>query len=310
MVLFVTGVCNRSCWYCPLSSERRNQDVIFANDREIHDLSDILAEAELMSALGTGITGGEPLLVLDRVIECCSLLKERFGREHQIHLYTGIAPSRETLQQMAGLVDEIRFHPPEELWSCILDTSYANAARQAKELGFDVGIEIPSLKGSEHLIPALPLLDFLNINELEWGETSAEEMRCRGLTLSDGLHNAVKQSQRWAIPLRRQKKVHWCTSAFKDAVQLRERLKRIARNTARPFDEVTADGTVIYGVIEDQGVSPETIPFLSKDNYEYTDDHIEVNWRLLKRHARKIPGNKYIVERYPNGGIVVEVTPI
>jgi len=32
-------------------------------------------------------------------------------------------------------------------------------------------------------------------------------------------------------------------------------------------------------------------------------------WWLLTRDAAKIPGKKYVVERYPNGGMIVEVTP-
>ena len=65
MVLFVTGHCPRSCWYCPLSSDRKDRDVVYANDRRIETPDQIIKEAETMSALGTGITGGEPLLVLD-----------------------------------------------------------------------------------------------------------------------------------------------------------------------------------------------------------------------------------------------------
>ncbi|RPJ52981.1 MAG: radical SAM protein, partial [Methanobacteriota archaeon] len=57
MVLFITGRCHRSCWYCPISRERSGQDVIYANDRPIRALPEIIEEAELMSALGTGITG-------------------------------------------------------------------------------------------------------------------------------------------------------------------------------------------------------------------------------------------------------------
>ena len=47
-----------------------------------------------MSALGTGITGGEPLMKLDLMLHYIRLLKETFGEEHHIHLYTGIAPSQ------------------------------------------------------------------------------------------------------------------------------------------------------------------------------------------------------------------------
>ena len=88
MVLFVTGRCHRSCWYCPLSTERKGKDVVFANERKIDSPDQIIAMAESMSALGTGITGGEPLLCLDRVTEYARLLKKHFGQDHHIHLYT------------------------------------------------------------------------------------------------------------------------------------------------------------------------------------------------------------------------------
>jgi len=113
LVLFVTGQCERCCFYCPLSTERRGRDVIFANESSVESLEDILAEGRAMGAQGTGITGGEPLLKLDYVLQCLRALKHEFGPEHHIHLYTGILPEREVLQRLksAGL-DEIRFHPP------------------------------------------------------------------------------------------------------------------------------------------------------------------------------------------------------
>jgi pyruvate formate-lyase activating enzyme-like uncharacterized protein len=250
------------------------------------------------------------MLVLDRVVEACRLLKGRFGPEHHIHLYTGTAPGMPELQRLQGLVDEIRMHPPEEVWPRILETPYALSARLARTLGFDIGIEVPSLPNLSSLAPILPLLDFLNINELEWGEISADEMRRRGLEPADGLHNAVSGAHRWAAGLRRDKKVHWCTSAFKDSVQLRERLKRIARNTARSFDQITEDGTVVYGVAELAGASVPERPYLKRGTCELREGRLELSAKVLKRHADELPGNKYIIERYPNGGIVVEVIPL
>ncbi len=310
MVLFVTGRCHRACWYCPLSRERKGRDVVYANERRVADPSDIIEEARCMGALGTGITGGEPLLELDRVVGYCTRLKDTFGSEHQIHLYTGMAPDGETLVRLRGLVDEIRLHPPPECWPRILESDYARSAVAARRMGFSIGIEVPALPGIEDLAAALPLLDFLNINELEWGETCAAAMRERGLEPEDGLHNAVKGSRRWAERLCGDPKVHWCSSVFKDSVQLRERLKRTAANTARPFDEVTDDGTVVYGVIEPKCPIDALLPLLEEGEFEDCGDRIEVAWWVLVDRGDELPGTKYIVERYPNGGMIVEVTPL
>lgn len=315
MVLFVTGRCGRSCWYCPLSSERKGKDAVFANEHRISRPDEAVTVAEHMSALGTGITGGEPLLCLDRVVEYGKCLKNRFGKSHHIHLYTAQAPSPSDLDRLAGIVDEIRMHPPRECWDQIIDSAYIESASEAKERGFDIGFEVPALPGIGLLVPALPYLDFLNINELEWGETNADEMRNRGYELADGVHNAVEGAREWAGDLLKEGKVHWCASSFKDSVQLRERLKRIAQNTARPFDEVTDDGTVVYGILElNPGTRDEVVKrcrmYLSDEEFSDFGDRLETAWWLLEEYKEKIPGKKSVIERYPDGGMVVEVTPL
>ena len=306
MVLFITGRCGRSCWYCPISSERKGKDTAYANDREIRCDEDVLEEARIMSALGTGITGGEPFLVPERVVHYCRLLKGTFGDGHHIHIYTGIAPGNDVLDAIAGLVDEIRFHPPHEIWPDIMESRFPAQIRKAKELGMEVTIEVPSLPGIDALEPLVDELDFFNINELEWSETNAHEMRMRGLDLEDCYHNAVGGAEEWTRELRRHEKVHWCTSTFKDSIQLRERLKRIAENTARSFEEITDDGTVIYGVLE----CGEDMPDIDPETMEVVDGRVEMAWWVLTEDFRDHPGKKYVVERYPNNGMIVEVIPL
>jgi len=92
-----------------------------------------------MSALGTGVTGGEPLLVLDRVVEYASLLKEHFGPDHHIHLYTALRRTAHARMPAGGWVDEIRLHPPHESWPCILDTDFARSAALARRMGIRSG---------------------------------------------------------------------------------------------------------------------------------------------------------------------------
>lgn len=310
MVLFITGTCRRTCWYCPLSRERKGRDIIFANEKRIETPDDAVREALRMSALGTGITGGEPLERIERVERFASRLKDEFGPSHQIHLYTGVPASKTDLMALSGLVDEIRFHPPHESWEHIMETPFIDSVRDSRHLGFATGFEVPALPGLENLSPALSELDFMNINELEWGETNAEEMRLRGYVFEDGIHNAVQGASRWAEPLARHPKVHWCSSQFKDSVQLRRRLLRIARNTARSFDEVTEDGTVIYGRIERDTIPEGLLRELEMDSYEIHEGDVEMAWWQLVEISGGLYEKGAVIERYPDHGPIMEVTPL
>lgn len=316
MVLFITGLCGKKCFYCPVSEARREKDVIFANERLVEKDEDIIEEALSMDALGTGITGGEPLLRLDRVLHYIRILKNRFGASHHIHLYTALVPNTGTLESLknAGL-DEIRFHPPHNMWKGINNTIYGSSVKIAQKLGISAGIEIPSIASDFSGI--LSLLDevdgFLNLNELEFSETNMEEMKKRGYEVAGDESCEAKGSREIAKALNG-KKVHFCSSRFKDAVQLRERFKRTANKNARGFDEITEDGTIIYGVIE--GCSPDIMKEsgVLEDTYVVTDDSIETaSWLTfaLAEDIKKMGGSACIIERYPmKNGMVVERTPL
>lgn len=311
MVLFITGECTRSCFYCPISEERRGRDVIFANERRVHKDEDVLIEARLMDALGTGITGGEPLLKLGRVLHYSKLLKKEFSEEHHIHLYTSLAPSEEVLKRLreAG-VDELRFHPPMELWDRIKETEYPRSMKIAKRMGFEIGFEIPAIKEVPELIEVLrDAGGFLNLNELEFSETNAEELRKRGFTLKSDEECGAEGSEKIAKRIIEEAKdinVRFCPSSFKDSIQLRMRLKRIAKNVARKFDEITEDGTLVYGVIEGElNLKELGVP---EEMWEMKEGRTETAWWILEEIAEELEGvTCYIEERYPTyDGIVVE----
>ncbi|HMK45250.1 MAG TPA: radical SAM protein [Methanocella sp.] len=320
MVLFITGVCSRGCFYCPISSERKHADVTYANERKVDSDVDILEEARQMDALGTGITGGEPLARLDRTLYYIRLLKATFGRYHHIHLYTCTAPSAEVLGQLkdAGL-DELRMHPPEELWDRFNGSAYHIALRMAIELKISAGIEIPAIKKVPEIEDVLIETGaFLNLNELEFSDMNSEALKFNGYIFRDEFSNAVQGSETLAheIVLNSKANIRYCSSRFKDAVQLRERLKRTASRMARPFDEITGDGTVVYGEIKGDIIGAQRqlqrleVP---RDMYACIDaDRIEIAWWILDDIKEELTGTeKSIVERYPlRDGLVVERIPL
>ncbi|MGM0771953.1 MAG: radical SAM protein [Halobacteriota archaeon] len=320
MVLFITGICNRGCFYCPLSDERK-KDVTYANEHLVKDDEDVIDEAARMDALGTGITGGEPLIRSDLVLHYIQLLKEKLGKDHHIHLYTSIAPKRELLKALseAGL-DEIRFHPPEHLWKELKGSDFDCAIRDSIDLGMEAGMELPSIEGISNVRDVV--IDtgcFLNLNELEFSDTNAMEMKKRNFVLKDDMGNAVEGSEDFALELAESlPKIHFCSSRYKDAGQLRERLLRTARKTARKIDEITEDGTIVYGSLE--GAEPKKIVSILHDFevpdelVEVKDSKVELPWWIIEELAEELKEKGIIpsiIERYPlEGGLIVEVIPL
>ncbi|OYT62308.1 MAG: radical SAM protein [Thermofilum sp. ex4484_15] len=253
MVLFVTGMCPIDCFYCPLSPERKGRDVIYANERRVNNLNEVIEEAELMDAEGTGITGGEPLMVLNRVIKIIRLLKRKMGGSHHIHLYTCGTPfSLATLRELenAGL-DEIRFHlVKEEDW---------NKVRLAvKETNLEVGVEVPVLPdGEDYLIKLVRYLEevrarFINLNELEFSEGNYLKLLERGYKLSRRYIVAARGSRKVALRVIKRAlaenldlTVHFCSARTKDALQTSLRMYRRAVNVAKPHEVVSDEGLLI-----------------------------------------------------------------
>jgi pyruvate formate-lyase activating enzyme-like uncharacterized protein len=88
------------------------------------------------------------------------------------------------------------------------------------------------------------------------------------------------------------------------------RLRRIASNTAREFDEITPDGTVVYGVWECSGMEVEIPGNPDEGLYQRFDDRVEMAWWILDSGQDDMEGKKFVIERYPDNGLIVEVTPV
>src|SRR3989344_3367655 len=145
LVLFITGLCPRNCYYCPISDKKYKKDVIYADEWPATNIHQVIEEAKLIDAKGAGITGGDPLCKLWRTLFCIRQLKKEFGKNFHIHLYTSLNLINEkNLKQLrkAGL-DEIRFHldlDNSKLWAKI---------KLALKYSWDVGIEVPSIPKKE-----------------------------------------------------------------------------------------------------------------------------------------------------------------
>lgn len=285
LVLFITGLCDKECFYCPVSRDKMYRDVLFANERPVHagDWAPLLDECRLIDAKGAGITGGDPMVVPDRVVEVLRVMKAEFGPHFHTHLYTSCAFDTAWIAKLkaAGL-DEIRFHPDARDYAHMEASWHDAAIREALRVGLTTTIEIPCIPGKADDIVAMATYlervgaHGLNMNELEFSDPNIANLKRFGFKPANDETQSVAGSRDTALEVlekwkARQGKlgepgtgrrasgfaVHFCSSPYKDAIQLMQRFRRRAANVARPFEEQGEEGTLTFGVLAPKaGVEP------------------------------------------------------
>ncbi|MFB6127270.1 MAG: radical SAM protein, partial [Halolamina sp.] len=184
----------------------------------------------------------------------------------------------------------------------------------AREEGLTPAFEIPGIRAEEEFLEFLDegAAEFCNVNEFEMSDGNYRRMQEQGFELQEGHMSAVDGSKEAILEtMGDHERVYFCTSVFKDAAQHRNRLKRMAKNVRRAFDEVTDDGTLVYGKTY---APPERFEALGVPEEFYTvkSEHVEVAWWLLEEMVEDGDVDEgEIVEQYPTvDGTVVERTPV
>ena len=260
-VVFVTGICPRRCFYCPISREKRGRDDTYVNERLARDGHLLLAEILTSGSRGAGLTGGDPLVRPKRTLTIIRILKETFGTSFHIHLYTtGYTLTSTMLIELekAGL-DELRLHPdPSHVDSLI-------SLLTGVEISMDVGFEIPMLpdKLNESLtlvrkLSNVSTISFININELEFSEENSLQLTARGYHLASDW-KSVRGSREAALKLLETAEregvnisIHFCPAVVKDRFQTGLRLYRRGILTAKPHELVSDEGTIVKALLVEE----------------------------------------------------------
>ena len=333
LVLFITGHCHWMCDYCPLSENRREIDWMFANERrvEIGDWDAVIEEARAMNATGAGITGGDPVMARERVLEACKILKNEFGDIFHLHMYTSIPFKAEWAKDFAEAgLDEIRFH-----FLDLESEKYTETMAACVESGMLTGVEIPCEPDKE--IELMELLEtmrdmpvqFLNLNELEITVGNHDNMEVRGFNLSDEITAGAAGSGELATRMRDRVMaasigaadpedgtvrepypyhLKFCTATYKDSGQLRRRFIRRGEHTISPHEILTEDGTLLFGAIDcGQGDSESWIDEIHSETglpkrfmlYDSENERIELPLSIAEELVDEIDAPICLVEVHP-----------
>ena len=308
-VLFITGICPRRCSYCPLSEEKKNSDLIHINELKTKSLKEIINEIKFSDSEGVGITGGDPLAVIDRTSKFIRAMKKQFGKKFHVHLYTSLNllnGSTISKLQKAGL-DELRVHPD------IFDKKLWNKIELAKGKFKEYGIEIPVFPKEEKKILELVefsenFVDFFNLNELEYATLYEDYYKKKKWKVNEdySVQDSRKTAMRILNKLKNKKiRVHYCSSKFKDSIQFTNRIKVRSKKLAEKFDKITDDGLLLRAeIISEKNQSLNKLKkelennFKSKFKIDKSKNRIIFNSDLAKKVSKKFK-NVAVLEEYP-----------
>src|SRR3989338_2546698 len=239
-VLFISGICSRNCIYCSLSEKRKNKDIIYCNETICNTPKQAIQEIKQSNSKGIGITGGDPLVCLNKTLNFAKAIKKQFGNSFHIHIYLPTKlVTKEKLKKLSKYIDEVRFHPEflikeqtkQERQADIDKIKLASLFWKKQNLG----VELPMIPDKKQDILNFikeinPSVGFVNLNEFEISETNFDYITNKYKINKDTYTvSKSKQAGLWILnkckKIRLNLNVHFCTAQLKNLHQFKNRLK-------------------------------------------------------------------------------------
>jgi pyruvate formate-lyase activating enzyme-like uncharacterized protein len=248
--LFVNGVCNARCFFCPTRQHERGEPT--TGQLEFTDPGDYVDYLERFGFDGASLSGGEPFLTLERTVTFLRAIRERFGSGVYLWLYTnGMLATDEALQAVADAgLDEIRFNLHANDYRL---EPVASAATRIPT----VTIETPAVPEDEarmrDLLPVLADLGVahVNLHDVRVTPHNVQHVVERGYTCLHGPKVRVLESELTALRLlgeaSRQQlalAVQYCCFPYKNPYQTRASRRRWAPFVMRAPETLTDTGAI------------------------------------------------------------------
>lgn len=246
--LFISGKCNRDCFYCPTSQDEIGLPT--TNTLSFRRPSDYAAYLERFGFKGMSISGGEPLLTPGRTLAFIAAARAHFGKGLHIWLYTnGTLLDREMLRRLrdAGL-DEIRF----DIGAA--DYSLKKAALAAEVIPC-VTVEIPAIPEEFELMKEKLAemravgVSHLNLHQLRLTPHNFAKLIQRDYTYLHGEKVTVLESELTALRLIRSGlnrgidlPINYCSFVYKNRFQQAAARRRNAPFVKKGFEDLTESG--------------------------------------------------------------------
>jgi pyruvate formate-lyase activating enzyme-like uncharacterized protein len=247
--LFINGICNAKCAYCPTAQDDRGTPTTSTLPFPIPE--EYVDYLKRYGFKGVSFSGGEPLLTFETTLSYVRAVRQGIPDSY-IWLYTnGILASREKFELLrdAGL-NEIRFD--------IGATGYKlDGLKLAMGVIPVVTVEIPAL--SDHfeqmkrLLPDLSLLgvNHLNLHQLRLTPHNLKRLAGKPYTFLHGPKVTCLDSELTALRLIQYSlqqgvgiPINYCSFPFKNRFQGKATRTRSSREIVKPYEDITDNGFI------------------------------------------------------------------
>lgn len=248
--LFINGICNARCFYCPSAQKEKGQPMTstleFSNPRDYADY------VRHFNIKGVSFSGGEPFLTFERVLLFLKTLRSKVSHPLYIWMYTnGLLVTEDKLKALrdSGL-DEIRFD---------ISANHYHLEGLKKAIGIipRVTVEIPAIPEdielTKQVIKKLHGLgvNHLNLHQIRCTAFNRERLAKRGYTFLHGPGVTVLETELTALELIRysleQKiclPINYCSFTFRNQFQRAGGGTRNALEIKAAHEDVTPTGHI------------------------------------------------------------------
>lgn len=323
--LFITGLCNANCFYCPTSQQADHLPT--TQQFEFEKATDYATYINRMKFKGVSFSGGEPLLFFDRLTDYLTTIRQECSPDLYVWMYTNgklFTPEKAEILGNLGL-DEIRFD--------IGATQYAfDTIHHAKGKIPHITVEIPAVPEKLELIKSLlpQLMESgvtnLNLHQMRLTPYNVSKLEKHPYTYLHGEAPVVAESELAALEIIRyvgeqglNLGVNYCGFQYKNRFQKSGFRVKVARELIGNQTQITEAGYIvqIIGFEEESMDAPQAISLENfiADSQKY--HHVEISFfGVLVKEKTDLDadlfeveiGNKnYVVRQKTTGPVLIIV---
>jgi len=248
--LFINGICNARCFYCP--SEQKDPGPPMTSSIEFERPKDYADYVKKFGIRGVAFSGGEPMISFDRMIYFLDILGREVPDLSHIWMYTNgtlVTTDRLKILRDKGL-KEIRFDLPAVDYTL-------DSLKKAVGIIPIVTVEMPAIP--EDLERTKPLLkelselgvNFLNLHQIRCTHFNLPKLISHGYTFLHGPGVSVLETELAALELILHSlkndidlPINYCAFTYRQQFQKAAARKRNATLIKNAWEDITATGFI------------------------------------------------------------------